>query len=147
MFEPGSLPESMVRVSHKSTRTCHVRVYMFVGRDVTESLQMALPFEGRERLAVKPIRRCVRRVQLDPNPDGTYVFRARSFSRRQGVVYRCRVNPRTGIVWCSCRDFLYRHYHTHPSYSQGEVCKHLRRAIRTVRKVERERLSAFSMAA
>lgn len=71
-------------------------------------------------------------------PDGTYLFRARSFSRRRGQIYRCRVNPVTGYVYCNCKDFMFRHAADDPSYWGGHVCKHLRRAIRTVRKLERE---------
>jgi hypothetical protein len=84
---------------------------------------------------------------LDPLPDGTYLFRARSFTRQRGGVYRCRVNPHSGYVWCTCRDFQFRHAPEHPSYWSGRVCKHLERAIRTVRMVERNRQSAYAAAA
>lgn len=107
---------------------------------MTTPYQLTLPFDGkRKAVAPKEIRRCVRRVHLDPMPDGTYLFRARSFSRQKGQVYRCRVNPHTGYVWCNCRDFMYRRGPEHPTYWSGPLCKHLRRAIRTVHKVERER--------
>ena len=82
------------------------------------------------------IRRCVRRVQMAPLPDGTYLFRARSFSRRRGLVHRCRVNPQSGFVWCTCRDFQFRHAADAPTYWSGHVCKHLERAKRTVRLAE-----------
>jgi hypothetical protein len=80
-------------------------------------------------------------------PDGTYLFRARSFSRKRGQVYRCRVNPVTGYVYCNCKDFMYRHAPFAPSYWGGHVCKHLQRAIRTVRGVERARAHDYAMAA
>jgi len=107
---------------------------------VTTPLQLTLPFDGR-RTAVAPkvIRRCVRRVRLEPYSDGTYVFRARSFSRERGRVYRCRVNPNTGQVWCSCKDFMFRRAQDGPTFHSGKVCKHLERAIRTVRMAERQR--------
>ncbi len=85
----------------------------------------------------KPIKRCVRRVRMEPDTDGTYVFRARSFSREKGRVYRCRVNPRSGEVWCGCRDFEFRKGPMHPTLSSGALCKHLERAVRTVQKAER----------
>jgi hypothetical protein len=72
-------------------------------------------------------------------PDGTYLFRARSFSRKNGVVYRCRVNPLTGALWCNCGDFQYRKAAEEPTYWHGRVCKHLERAKRTVRDAERAR--------
>lgn len=101
-------------------------------------LQKTLPFEELRRLPKRPLRRRVFRLHLDPLEDGTYVFKARSFTRARGLTYRCRVNPRTGYVWCSCRDFRFRKDSLHPTMWNGPVCKHLERAIRTVRKVERE---------
>jgi hypothetical protein len=83
----------------------------------------------------------VRRVRLEPTEDGTYLFRARSFSRQNGVVYRCRVNPVTGAVWCNCGDFQFRHAPEEPTYWCGRVCKHLERAKRTVRQAERVRFA------
>lgn len=100
-------------------------------------VQMALPLDLKEARPAKTIRRRVHRVRLEPNGLGFYVFRARSFTRRRGWVYRCGVNPTSGEVWCTCRDFRYRKRWQHPSYSYGSVCKHLERAIKTVRRVER----------
>ena len=79
---------------------------------------------------------------MEPDADGTYVFRARSFSREKGRVYRCTVNPRDGHVWCGCRDFEFRKAPMRPTLFSGPLCKHLERAARTVRQVERERASA-----
>ena len=85
----------------------------------------------------EPIRRCVRRVSLEPDGEGTYTFRARSFTRARGRVYRCKVNPRTGRVWCGCRDFEFRKAPFEPTLTSGPLCKHLERAARTVRKAVR----------
>ena len=74
---------------------------------------------------------------MEPDADGTYVFRARSFTREKGRVYRCRLNPRTGEVWCGCRDFEFRKGLMHPTLFSGPLCKHLERAARTVRHAER----------
>lgn len=76
---------------------------------------------------------------MEPTEDGTYLFRARSFSRQNGQVYRCRVNPVTGAVWCNCGDFQFRKASEDPTYWHGSVCKHLERAKRTVREAERLR--------
>ncbi|MGV3615412.1 MAG: hypothetical protein ACO1SV_08785 [Fimbriimonas sp.] len=113
---------------------------------MTQPFQLVLPFDGRRKAVVsKSIRRCVRRVHLDPLPDGTYLFRARSFTRQRGSVYRCRVNPTTGFVWCNCRDFQFRHAGDEPTYWSGHVCKHLERAKRTVRQVERDRQNSAAL--
>lgn len=114
-----------------------MRVYLIVEINVTSPLQNPLPFD-RPPVFSKSIRRCVRRVRMEPESDGAYHFRARSFTRRNGVVHHCRVNPDTGFVWCSCKDFLFRHADESPTIWNGRVCKHLRRAIRTVRRVERD---------
>ncbi len=115
---------------------------------MTTPLQLVLPFDGRRKAVVpKTIRRCVRRVQLDPMPDGTYLFRARSFTRQRGSVYRCRVNPQTGFVYCTCRDFQFRRAAESPSFWGGRVCKHLERAIRTIRRHEREVGASYAHAA
>lgn len=106
---------------------------------MSQNLQFSLPFEPSVRRKQSPLRRRVFRLQLDPSADGTYFFKARSFSRLKGKSYRLRVNPRTGEVWCSCRDFMYRKGPEHPSFWHGPLCKHLQRAIRTVKKVERHR--------
>lgn len=103
-----------------------------------KALQLVLPLEPRRAAPAKPIRRRVFRLHLDPSADGTYTFRARSFTRRKGRAYRCRVNPATGFVWCNCKDFTFRKAPQNPSYFDGSVCKHLERAMRTVRKLERE---------
>lgn len=97
-------------------------------------LQAILPFKEFS-LPREPIRRRVYRVCLDPLPDGTYVFKAKSFSRRCGPSYKCHVNPRTGFVFCTCRDFQYRRGRWMPTYEHGPFCKHLRRAVRTVKKL------------
>ena len=101
--------------------------------------QLSLPFEPVTKRKQPPIRRRVFRLQLEPFGDGTYLFKARSFTRRKGRAYRVRVNPRSGFVWCTCRDFHYRKEGLHPTYDEGPYCKHLQRAVRTVRKVEREK--------
>jgi hypothetical protein len=110
--------------------------------------QPSLPYMAPPRLHAsdrKPIKRCVRRVRMEPDPDGTYVFRARSFSRERGRVYRCTVNPRDGHVWCGCRDFEFRKGPLHPSLYSGPLCKHLERAARTVRQAERARENAATV--
>lgn len=110
---------------------------------MTPAFQFVLPFDGvRKVVATRSIRRCVRRVRLDPSEDGTYLFRARSFSRQRGTVYTCRVNPRTGFIWCNCPDFQFRKASEEPTYWRGPVCKHLERAKRTVRQAERERVAS-----
>lgn len=103
---------------------------------------MSLPHMAPPRLHASdrsPIKRCVRRVRMEPDADGTYTFRARSFSRERGRIYRCRVNPQTGYVWCGCRDFEFRKAPFHPTLEGGPLCKHLERAAQTVRKAERLR--------
>ena len=87
----------------------------------------------------KPIKQCVRRVRMEPDLDGTYTFRARSFTREKGRVYRCKVNPITGHVWCGCRDFEFRKGPMNPTLFSGPLCKHLERAARTVQQAERRR--------
>ena len=104
------------------------------------AVQPSLPHMASPRLHASdraPIKRCVRRVSLDPDVEGTYTFRARSFSRARGRVYRCKVNPRTGYVWCGCRDFEFRRSPMNPTLFSGPLCKHLERAARTVQKAER----------
>lgn len=110
-------------------------------------LQKLLPFEELKRAPKRPLRRRVFRLHLDPLEDGTYLFRARSFSRRKGLIYRLRVNPVTGYVWCSCRDFKFRKDSLHPTMWYGPVCKHLERAVRTVKKVRKEIVEAPKRAA
>ena len=99
-------------------------------------MQPSLPFEPRGRTK-QPLRRRVFRLRLEPFEDGTYLFKARSFTRKKGRSYRVRVNPQTGFVWCSCRDFHYRRQFLSPNYWDGPFCKHLARAVKTVRKVEK----------
>ena len=101
-------------------------------------MQFELPFDMPRKAKREPIRRRVYRVRLEPFEDGTYLFKARSFTRAKGKIHRCRVNPETGLVACTCPDFYYRKSQTHPTYYGGEVCKHLQRAIRTIHKIERE---------
>ncbi|RYG37433.1 hypothetical protein EON81_06780 [bacterium] len=101
-------------------------------------LQPALPFEP-VRATVKGIRRRVFRLPMEPAEDGTYTFRARSFSREGGRAYRVLVNPHSGDVSCQCPDFQYRKSTIGSTYFGGQVCKHLARAIRTVQKVEKAR--------
>jgi hypothetical protein len=112
-------------------------VYYFVEKRVRRDLQLQLPFEPYV-VRKQPLRRRVFRLQLAPFADGSYLFKARSFSRKKGRSYRLRVNPQTGYVWCSCRDFHYRKEGLRPNYWDGPFCKHLARAVKTVRKVERE---------
>lgn len=102
-------------------------------------MQFELPLEMKKAPKSRTFRRCVRRVRLEPDAVGTYTFRARSFTREKGRVYRCRVNPRTGFVWCNCRDFTYRKAPQMPTYEHGPLCKHLERAVRTIRGVEKTR--------
>ncbi|HEY0866338.1 MAG TPA: hypothetical protein VGE01_03110 [Fimbriimonas sp.] len=85
-------------------------------------LQLSLPFEPSERRKQPPLRRRVFRLQLEPFGDGSYLFKARSFSRRKGRSYRLRANPRTGLVWCSCRDFRYRKESQRPTFWDGPYC-------------------------
>ena len=99
-------------------------------------MQPALPFEPPEP-EPKTFRRRVYRLALQPLGDGSYLFKAKSFTSRIGVSYRCRVNPKTGFVWCSCRDFKFRKDRAWPNYWEGPFCKHLKRAVKTVRKLER----------
>ena len=99
--------------------------------------QLAFNFTP-DGLTVPPIRRRVLRTQMAPTKEGAYLFRARSFTRFRGRVHRLSVNPRTGRVWCSCPDFQYRKRLEHPTFFGGPMCKHLRRAIRTVRSAERQ---------
>ncbi len=101
-------------------------------------MQFSLPFP-RDGTAPSTFRRRVFRLELQPLSDGLYLFEAKSFSRENGAVYRCRVNPRTGYVWCSCRDFKYRKDRFEPNYFEGPFCKHLKRAVRTVRKLEKNK--------
>ena len=96
-------------------------------------MQPMLPFPRDGSLPKLRIRRRVYRPKLEPLADGAYVFAAKSFSLPIGVTYRCVVNPTTGYVWCSCRDFGFRKDKFDPTYWEGSVCKHLRRAIRTVK--------------
>jgi len=115
---------------------------------MSQNFQPSLPFMAPPRLHASdrlPIRRCVRRVRLEPDPDGTYVFRARSFTRERGRVYRCRVNPATGEVWCGCRDFEFRKAPMNPTLFSGPLCKHLERAARTVQQAERSRANRATM--
>lgn len=102
-------------------------------------MQFRLPFPRDGTSPKLKLRRRVFRLNQEPKPDGSYLFKAKSFSSLYGVEHRCRVNPRTGYVTCSCRDFKFRMERFHPNYWEGPVCKHLRRAIRTVRKLERLR--------
>ena|SRR5947209_8614831 len=101
-------------------------------------MQFEFPFEELEKAKRAPIRRRVYRVRLEPFEDGSYLFKARSFTRPKGTIHRCRVNPETGLVNCTCADFYYRKSQSHPTYYGGDVCKHLKRAIRTIHQVERE---------
>ena len=103
-----------------------------------KSLQPTLPFEP-VRATAKAIRRRVFRRPMAPAEDGTYTFRARSFSRKGGRAYRVLVNPQSGHISCNCPDFTYRKATIGSTYFGGAVCKHLERAIRTVRKVEKAR--------
>ena len=115
---------------------------------MSSSVQPTLPFMAPPRLHAsdrEPIKRCVRRVRLEPDPDGTYTFRARSFSRKKGRVDRCTANPRTGEVWCGCRDFEFRKGPMRPTLWSGPLCKHLERAARTVRQAERGRANGASV--
>ncbi|RYG44828.1 hypothetical protein EON79_14065 [bacterium] len=105
---------------------------------MVKPLQPALPFEPM-RATAKSIRRRVFRWPMHPAEDGTYTFRARSFSRQGGRAYRVMVNPHSGHVSCQCPDFTYRKSALGSTYFGGQVCKHLERAIRTVRKVEKAR--------
>lgn len=114
---------------------------------MTRELQLSLPFEPMEKRRAAPLRRRVFRLQLEPFEDGTYVFKARSFTRRKGRVYRLRVNPHSGYVWCSCRDFHYRRERENPTFWHGPYCKHLQRAVRTVMKIEKERDQELAVAA
>jgi hypothetical protein len=100
-------------------------------------MQFELPFD-KPKTTRAPIRRRVYRVRLEPFEDGTYLFKARSFSISKGKIHRCRVNPETGMVSCTCADFYYRKSQLHPTYYGGDVCKHLKRAIRTIHKVDRD---------
>jgi hypothetical protein len=113
---------------------------------VAHVLQLSLPFEAPKREPKAPLRRRVFRVRLEPNADGTYFFKARSFTHRKGA-HRLRVNPVTGFVSCTCKDFRYRRQNLEPTYFGGEVCKHLTRALKTVRKLQREMAEDGRMAA
>ena len=108
---------------------------------MVEIIQLPLPLLGIAKVP-EPIRRRVYRVRSAPAMDGTYYFRSHSFSSRRGSMYRIAVNPRTGRATCTCPDFKYRHAH-----EGGGVCKHLRRALRTVAKAERGRHPALRLAA
>ena len=111
-----------------------------------QAKQFELPFgDLKERGGA--IRRRVFRVHLEPLPDGTYVFNAKSFSRQDGLAYRCYVNPLTGRVSCSCKDFQFRKDRALPTMASGHVCKHLKRAIRTVRRLGRLRSAEPQIAA
>lgn len=113
---------------------------------MVQILQLSLPFEVPRRDPKAPFRRCVRRVRLAPDAYGTYTFRARSFTHRKGI-HRLRVNPTTGYVSCTCKDFRFRRGPFEPTYFGGDLCKHLQRAVRTVRKLQREAAQAPPMAA
>jgi hypothetical protein len=80
------------------------------------------------------IRRRVFRAQLDPAVDGTYIFTAHSFSRRDRS-YVCLVNPVSRHVHCTCPEFS--RLRVRPTYLTGRLCKHLERAVRTVRRLSR----------
>ncbi|CAN5525725.1 hypothetical protein BH11ARM2_BH11ARM2_01710 [soil metagenome] len=105
---------------------------------MVQPVQFTLPFEP-SRATAKTIRRRVFRRPLEPAADGTYIFKARPFTHRHGRAYRVLVNPHSGHVSCTCPDFKYRKAVLGSTYFGGAVCKHLARAIRTVRKVERAR--------
>lgn len=109
-------------------------------------MQFKLPFKEIEE-PKGPIRRRVYRTRLEPLPDGTYVFKAKSFSRRSGLAYRCFVNPETGRVSCTCRDFRYRKDRWIPTMAGGPVCKHLKRAIRTVKRLRKAQAAEPRVAA
>jgi hypothetical protein len=84
-------------------------------------------------VSAKPkIRRRVFRVQIEPAADGTYIFTAHSFTKQRRS-YTCLVNPSTRQVHCTCRDFA--RLLPAPTYLTGRLCKHLDRAVRTVRRV------------
>ena len=110
---------------------------------MAEIIQLPLPWLGVSN-APEPIRRRVYRVRLAPAPDGTYYFRSHSFSSRRGSIYRIAINPRTGRATCTCPDFKYRHS---SEVGGTGVCKHVRRAMRTVAKAERVRHPALRLAA
>ena len=94
--------------------------------------QRELPLRG---VSAKPkIRRRVFRVQIEPAADGTYIFTAHSFTNLQRS-YTCHVNPSTRQVHCTCWDFA--RLLPAPTYLTGRLCKHLERAVRTVRRVQR----------
>lgn len=96
-----------------------------------KSPQRELPLKV---LSAKPkIRRRVFRVHSLPLADGTYIFTAHSFSR-PGKSYTCLVNPHTKLVHCTCRD--YARLSVTPTFLTGRLCKHLERAVRTVRRIE-----------
>lgn len=109
-------------------------------------MQPSLPFpEFKEPRG--PIRRRVYRLRPDPLPSGAYVFKAKSFSRRVGLAYRCYVNPKTGSIYCSCRDFKFRKGRVAATYPAGPACKHLQRAIRTVKRLQKLSRQKRDMAA
>ncbi len=105
---------------------------------MAHTLQLALPNLGTHPLPTE-IRRRVYRVRLAPTPDGTYYFRSHSFTSRRGPLYRITINPRVGYATCSCPDYRYRR-------AEGTgVCKHLRRALATVARAERDRHPALRL--
>ena len=106
-------------------------------------MQPTLPFPRDGSVPMRRFRRRVHRLVLDPLPDGSYIFKTKSFTRETGTSYRCRINPHTGYVWCSCRDFKYRRDRWKPNYWDGPVCKHLKRAIRTVRRLQKKEPEMF----
>lgn len=111
---------------------------------MAQIIQLPLPLLGVSGPPA-PIRRRVYRVRLSPSADGTYTFRSHSFTSRRGPVYRIAVNARTGCATCTCPDYKYRHaYGTNPGTG---VCKHIRRAFRTVRQAEQNRHPALKLAA
>lgn len=79
------------------------------------------------------VRRTVRLSEIVN--DETVVFTTKSFTNTTAEdKYHPLVDLHTGAVSCDCPHFIYRLAKTQPTVSDGEKCKHLQRALETLRR-------------